>query len=129
MFIIYTSIELCLNADKTNKVIFSHREISDLENPQSLKFFGVYLDPKFNWSSHIEHISNKISKNIYALHKLVNIVPDEVLSSAYYSLIMSHVPYALICWGRSPFAKRIFGVQRKAVRVITSASYREDVRN
>lgn len=37
--------------------------------------------------------------------------------------------YALLCWGHASAAGRIFGLQRRAVRVLDFVSYRADCRD
>lgn len=37
--------------------------------------------------------------------------------------------YAILAWGHSPHSKRIFGLQRKVIRVILGLGYRDDVRD
>lgn len=51
-----------------------------------------------------------------------------MLRTAYFSLIESHISYALLGWGHSPHAKRIFALQRKVLRVLAGLGYRSDTR-
>lgn len=94
-------------------------------NLNSVKFLGVYLDPKLTWEHHAEHLSNTISKNTYPICSLTNLVSREVLISAYYGNIHSHLLYAILCWGHSPRAARVFAVQRRCMRIMAGLGYRE----
>ena len=41
-----------------------------LEQKKECKFLGVIVDKDINWKSHINHISNKVSKTIALLRLL-----------------------------------------------------------
>lgn len=120
--------KLSLNQNKTTSIIFTHRSLENYENPEKIKFLGLYLDPKLNWRHHVDFLANKLSKNIYILRNLSNIVPMNILIIAYHSLIASHIAYGLLNWGHAPQATRIFSVQRKAVRIISNLGFRDDVK-
>ena len=49
--------------------------------------------------------------------------------TAYFSLIESHMSYGLLGWGHAPQAKRIFALQRRVIRIIYGAGYRDDIRH
>lgn len=125
----FTDNCLTLNELKTKSLVFSQRQNiteSDLVNP--VKFLGVHLDPKLNWGAHIDQLAGKLSKNIYVIRCLKGTVDSEVLLTAYHALISSHIRYGLICWGQAAAATRIFGLQRKVIRVIANIGFRENVR-
>ncbi len=42
---------------------------TEIERVQELNFLGLTVDEHLNWSSHINKISNKVSKNIGILNK------------------------------------------------------------
>lgn len=117
------------NVSKTQTIIFTNRQLNGFDNEKSIKFLGVHLDPTLTWNVHVDYISNKIAKNIYVLRRLYGQVDLDLLLSTYHSLIASIMNYALICWGHSSHANRIFKLQRKAIRVITGSGYREDVKD
>jgi hypothetical protein len=61
---------LSVNADKTSTVLFTHnRKLVDFKNhvlfktelqlKNQVKYLGVILDEKLNWSSHIDHRMQK----------------------------------------------------------------------
>ena len=53
-------------------------------------------------------------------------VSTPVLRAAYFSLCESHLRYCVTIWGSSSGCDRIFGLQRRAVRVLGGLKYRED---
>ena len=45
---------------------------------------------------------------------------------AYYSLVQSHITYGILAWGHSGVRHRIFGLQRRVVRLIAGIGYTAD---
>jgi len=87
-----TNIELCrvsdwfkanklsLNASKTHFVLFGNKPRPNNANPLKIiidgkvleqighsKFLGVVIDAKLNWKHHVNHVSLKISRGIFAI--------------------------------------------------------------
>ena len=48
-----------------------------------------------------KHIETKLSVPSGAIYKLRKYIPQKALISVYYSLVYSHLQYAIICWGNS----------------------------
>lgn len=125
----FTSNRLCMNEDKTNSMYFSLLNESLVVNEQSfVNFLGIQIDPKLNWQYHIDVLAKKITSCIFLLRRLSSIVSKTVLLTAYFSFFQSRIGYALMSWGHAPMSKRIFGLQRKALRIIGGLDYREDCR-
>lgn len=124
----FSAHNLSLNNSKTKHIYFTHRNLnSDVAN-STTNFLGVTLDATLSWEGHTDSICKKLRKNIYAIRCLTNTVSKEILLTAYHALFASHMSYALISWGHSSHAARVFGLQRKVVRVIANISYRADVK-
>lgn len=123
----FASNQLGLNAAKSETAVFSLND--DFNDHKAVKFLGVMLDTKLNWNSNVDYLSSKTAKNVYLLRNLRPVVSDVVALMAYHSLIESHIRYSILSWGHAPAAKRLFGLQRRAVRVVAGLGYREDCRN
>ena len=52
---------------KANKLKINLRNI---EEKNYTKYLGIYIDKNLNWATHIQHINNKISKNLGILFRL-----------------------------------------------------------
>lgn len=117
---------LSLNETKTKTIMFSHKKIGEQE---SSMFLGFCLDPILSWESHVAFIAAKLSKIIFVIRSLRNELPRQSLLIAYHSIFLSHCRYGILAWGHSPHSSRIFGLQRKVLRVIFGIGYREDVAN
>ncbi len=53
----------------------------------------------WNWKSHINKISNTISKSIGILNKLKHFLPLNIKILLYNSLILSHLNFDILTWG------------------------------
>ena len=120
---------LSLNQQKTKELLFSSRPSSEIKEAGGAKFLGFYLDPALSWEQHCNELAGKLSRNIFVIRTLKHQVPRETLLLAYHALFLSHCAYGLVVWGHSPNAEKIFGLQRKVVRIIYGEGYREDVRD
>lgn len=125
----FASNKLSLNETKTLKLISSTRDISNIDNPISAKFLGVHLDPTLKWDAHINYVSDNLSKSIYALRQLSFSVSKIVLRSAYFALCHSRLSYAMLAWGHAAGKRRLFGLQRRAVRIVGGVGYRDETKD
>ena len=124
---------LSLNIDKTNYIIFHpyNKPIKQritikinkkaINEKDSIKYLGVLIDSTLSWKYHISNISKKISRSIGILYKLRPFLPLEVLKNVYYSIIYSHIIYAIEVWGSAFKTEldKILILQKRALRLIT----------
>ena len=103
----------CLNVKKTQYCIFSPKnsnyevkgsvkinnevinQIGKYNKDESVKFLGIYIDTHLTWKEHINIISSKIYRAIFAINR----VKHKSLKSLYYTLIHSHITYGIQAWG------------------------------
>lgn len=123
----FSANRLGLNVDKTVNITFSMRNIPG-ENPEGARFLGVHLDPVLRFEEHIDVVSGRLSRHTFLLRNLVSVLPFAALLQAFHAVFQSVAFYAILAWGHSPQMNRIFGLQRRAVRIIARKGYREDVR-
>ena len=102
---------LSLNIDKTNNIIFHpynkpmKQHITNKINKEAIKekecikYLGVLIDSTLSWKHHILNISKKISRAIGIMYKLRPFLPLKVMRNVYYSLVYSHIIYAIEAWG------------------------------
>ena len=102
---------LSLNIDKTNFIIFhpyntplkQHVTIKinkkAINEKESIKYLGVLVDSSLSWKYQISNLTKKISRAIEIMYKLRPFLPSNVMKSVYYSLIYSHIIYAIEVWG------------------------------
>jgi len=131
--------KLTLNIKKSNFIIFSHsRKKSShqvnlkidgvsLERKEYVKYLGILLDCHLTWKSHIDLISDKISKTMGLISKLRHFVPTSTLLTIYRSLIHPYLTYGLCAWGQAykTHLQKILLLQKKVLRFIYFSN-RED---
>lgn len=126
----YAANKLGINDNKTQHLTFSLRRANTNKvKNESVKFLGVHLDPMLTWEQHVDNLSKKISRNIYLVRNLVKTVSLEVLITAYYGHIHSNLCYAILNWGHSAHASKIFGLQRRCIRIIGQQKYQDCCRH
>jgi hypothetical protein len=98
--------------------------VNNLPSPK-VKFLGVLLDPNLNFRLHIQTISAKISNSLYHLRAAKNILSHKALTTLYYSLIHSHLIYAIQVWTctSNNIIKELVTKQKLALRIIHNSSY------
>jgi len=82
-----------LNNDKTHNIIFSLRPVDQANNEKFVKFLGVYLDSHLNWDHHIDHLSVRLSRVIYLIRRLKNVVNSNYIKMAYFAFFQSIFRY------------------------------------
>ena len=88
-----------------------------IERVNKFLYLGIYMDEDLTWEPHINHISNKISKNNGILRRLKHTVPKHILKTIYFSLIHPHLNYGTLLWGFN--LERLDILQKKAIRIIS----------
>jgi len=63
---------------------------------QSYKLLGVLFDENLSFKFHIDNLKSKISKGIYLLNRVKNILPKKALKSLYFAYVHSHLTYCPI---------------------------------
>ena len=94
------------------------------ENPH-LRFLGLLLDPHLTFKCHITSLAQKLSKSLYILKSVKNLLPAKVLLTLYYSIFHCHILYALPAYGCADQSvlRQILILQKKAVRIISRSHY------
>ena len=103
--------KLSLNVKKTKAMVFHmpqkqiippNLKINDttIEFVDNFVFLGVTINKHLNWSNHVDKTANKISKTIGMLNNLKKTLPSNILRILYNSLILPHLNYGILAWGR-----------------------------
>lgn len=120
----FSANKLFLNEAKTQNFVFSLKKTEAVTD--NVRFLGVALDQKLLWDAHTEMTSTKLSKSAFVLRNLSLCVSPEILKQAYFSIFHSHLSYALLVWGHSSGSRRVFALQRRAIRIVAGLKYRDD---
>jgi hypothetical protein len=82
---------------------------------KSFKLLGVYLDEYLSFNAHVSQLCAKISKSLFCLNRLKNIVTSEALRTLYFAMIHSN----------DTTLKPLILKQKQAIRVVSNAGYRD----
>ena len=114
--------KLSLNIGKTRAMVFHQpqRNVSipnlildntSVQIVDTFNFLGINLNKNMRWDSHINNISNKISRAIGIINQMKKILSINILLIIYKTLILPHINYCLLCWGYQ--SDNIFRLQKK----------------
>ena len=123
------NIKIFMNNNNTNED--NPSQISELgritENDQipAIKFLGVFFDPCLNFKYHLSILHKKLSKALYSLRLVKNILSKTSLLLLYNSLFHCHLLYAIQIWSctSSGPINEIFKMQKAAIRIINGSNY------
>lgn len=107
---------LKLNDDKVQNLNFKLASANNFCSP--LKFLGIMVQANLKWHSHIDFVSNKLSKGLFMLRSLKGSVTLDILIYIYYAHIHSHLSYGTAIWANVGYAEKLFILQKRAVRLI-----------
>ena len=85
------------------------------------------IDSHLKWNYHVDSIAPKLSRSVGMLSKLRHFVNRNTLRSIYYAVFSSIMSYGSIIWGQAQnkYIDRICGLQDKAIRTISFASFND----
>ena len=123
-YLVFRSPKMPLNVNLSIKI--GNEEVERIGQDcqmKSFKFVGIMIDEFLSWDYHINHVANKISSSIFALKQVKNILPMKIKKLLYNAMVKPHLEYGLLVWGQSKQLTRVEKLQKKAVRLISNASY------
>jgi hypothetical protein len=98
----YSNISLSINFNNANETnesnIISILPVNDNDDIPAVRFLGVYFDSQLNFKYHINLLANKLSKSLYMLRSVKNVLTFKALKSIYYSLFYCNLIYCLPVW-------------------------------
>ena len=126
---------LSINFKKTNYMIITSPNkktninitVCSIGQKSQIKYLGVFIDEHLKWDAQLQHINNKITKNIGILFKLRHYMPMSTLKQLYYTLINPYLTYGIMSWGTAYQTKlhKIKISQNNCIRDIFFANKRE----
>ena len=90
-----------------------------------VKFLGVVIDSKLNWTQHIDSLVVKLSRGLGAINRAKSVLSPELKLMLYYTMIYPYLSYCDILWGcaSQTTLHKLLIVQKRAVRIITNSQY------
>ena len=92
-----------------------------VEEKDSTKYLGTFIDNKLTWKIQIQHIKTKLSRGIGMISKIRHFVDEACLLKMFYSFVQSHINYNILNWSCTnkstldPIDKKL----KKAIRIIS----------
>ena len=130
---------LTLNVSKTNAIIFSNRSVPDnlhfslhpdnnsIDIVNDVKFLGVHIDRKLNFSNHIKYITGKIARNTGIFYRIRSSLPLKARINFYYSFIYPYLSYGVIVWGATSanHLNNLIIQQKRFIRLLADCPFLE----
>ena len=126
--------KLSLNVKKSNFLHFHYGKDqkkplnikinnTQVEEKESTKYLGTFIDNKLSWKIQIQHIKTKLARGIGMISKIRYFVDEACLLKMFYSFVQSHINYNILNWSctlktnLAPIENKL----KKAIRVISFA--------
>lgn len=119
----FAANKLLLNNSKTQVITLTTDKRIPVQDPVCL--LGITLDQHLTWGPQIDRACSRVSSGLYALRKLVGLVSTDVLKTAYFALVHSHLIYGITLWGEASEFCRLFVLQKRAIRIMVQTGPRE----
>jgi hypothetical protein len=119
--------------NKSNKFLDCVIELAGekLDFADNVKLLGTYIDPNVKWNYHIDALCKRLSKIVFALRVLKNVVSPDILRMVYFTHFQSVLMYCIEIWGQCAdyLFNRVFVLQKKAIRILAGVSPRDSCRD
>ena len=137
-----TEYNMLLNVNKTKELVFDFRrnrlditpvviDNSPVDICQQVKYLGVIIDDRLNWTSHIDYVVSKCHQRMYFLRLLSSFnVSSTILRTFYHSFIESVVSYNIVLWWNSACVKdrtRLSRITKHARRIIPDVNTMDNI--
>lgn len=131
--------KLSVSMEKTKYILFHNRqrvvpEINlklkdeEMQAADGIKFLGTYIDQNFNWKEHCNRLSSLISSRSFLFRMLRSSLSLHTLKAAYFAEVQSRLQYGLLMWGSSSAAQEVFMAQKRVIRCMVGARYKDTCR-
>ena len=115
---------------KKGKIENSNFNISikkiEIKHSDHVKYLGVYIDDKMNWSYHINHLKQHLQKSFGLICKISHCINKKTTRMLYYALVYSHLQYGIPSWGFADafYMKSLNTLHNNVLRIIADCGYR-----
>ena len=92
-----------------------------LDECNSYKYLGVYIDKNLNWKDQVDHVCKKVSKACGALARIRHSVDINILRNVYHALLYSYIRYGIVVWGNAnkSILKPLENLVNRAIRIMS----------
>ena len=119
------------NVNENDPTKISQLRLIPNSDDKSARLLGILIDEKLELKHHLKFVHSKISRAIFSLNQMKNILDKEHLKILYFSYVKSQIDYCsnIFMLGTQTALKPIFLLQKRAVRIICGVGYREPTLN
>ena len=91
---------------------------------RSYKLLGILFDENLIFSYHVNSLKAKLSKALFCINRVKNLVPQKTLKTIYFFLFHSHLLYCplIVSCASESLIDKIFILQKKTIRAITHSA-------
>jgi hypothetical protein len=122
-----TEIFINNNNDGQNEQSLIHviKRVLPADDIPAIKYLGVHFDPNLNFKYHVQNLSTKLSRALFQIRRVKNILSSDALKTLYYSLFHCHVTYAIEIWSAASksLINDLYIKQKAVIRTISHAKY------
>jgi hypothetical protein len=114
------------NADQNEQgLIHEIKRVLPSDDVPAIKYLGVYFDPNLNFKYHVRQLSVKLSRALFQIRRVKNLLSKEALKTLYFSLFHCHINYAIEIWSLAPKSSinELFIKQKAIIRIVSGAKY------
>jgi hypothetical protein len=124
--------KLSLNVKKSNFLHFHYGKTNkkklnikinntEVEEKNSTKYLGTFIDTQLSWKTQIQHIKSKLARGIGMISRIRYYVDEACLLKMFYSFVQSHINYNILNWSctRESFLEPVVTKLKKAIRIIS----------
>ena len=96
-------------------------------NSRSFKLLGIYFDENLNFNANTAELTKKLSRAAFFINRVKNTLSTKALKMLYTSFFHCHLLYCPLIYSctSSSNINKIFTLQKKAIRSIMGAKYRD----
>ena len=116
---------MIITKEKINKSLFKIKiGQNEIFQKDSVKYLGIMIDNKINWTQHINYLNAKLCEGSWAILKLKKCVNSHILETIYYSLKYFHLKYCITSWGKAAktIIQSIINTQKRIIRIMTGSN-------
>lgn len=101
-------------------------QCNTIERTRSIRYLGVIIDDKLNWSDQIQTLVSRVRKLLHLFKRIRSVANQAIIKSIYYALCQSIICYCIDTWGGTHKTTliKLERAQRAALKVLFSKPYR-----
>ena len=133
----FAANRLSLNLNKTCYSVFGPKQktttklklyISDkeIQNTESCKYLGIFIDCDLKWKTHINYVHNKLLKFTSIFYKIRIKLPEDILRMIYFAFVHSQLLYGIEVYANttSNHLTKLITLNNKLLRILQKKSSR-----